>query len=55
MRKLPNGTLEWLEIYEPITYFPFWTRNSFQKARKKYFLKYFNLNISGNKLFKNFF
>ena len=45
---------------------PFWTRVSFRKGRKKYFLKYFNLNINvnvkkfsneryNNKLFKNFF
>ena len=39
---------EWLVIYEPITYFPFWTKISFRKGRKKYFLKYFNLNINVN-------
>ena len=65
MWTLPNDTFEWLEIYEPITYFPFWTRISFWKGRKKYFLKYFrhdiNVNVKkyqnerdGNKLFKNF-
>ena len=45
---LPNGTFEWLESYEPITYFPFLTRISFRKGRKKYFLKHFNLNINVN-------
>ena len=48
MWTLPNGTFEWLESYEPITYFPFLTRISFQKGRKKYFLKYFNGNINFN-------
>ena len=48
MWTLPNGTFEWLERYEPITYFPFLTRISFQKGRKKYFLKYFNGNINVN-------
>ena len=66
MWTLPNGTFEWLEIYEPITYYSFWTRISFWKGRKKYFLKNFNLNVNvnvkkclnerdGNKLFKKFF
>ena len=60
----PNGTFQWLKIYEPIVYFHNGTRISFQKGRKKYFLKYFNLNINvnvkkfsneryNNKLFKN--
>ena len=44
---LPNGTFEWLEIYEPIT-FLFWMRICFRIGRKKYFLKYFNLNINVN-------
>ena len=48
MWTLPNGTFEWLGIYEPITYFPFWTRISFRKGRKKHFLKYFNLNTDVN-------
>ena len=48
MRNLSNGTFEWLEIYEPITYYPFLTRISFRKGRKKYCLKYFNLNINVN-------
>ena len=48
MWTLPNSTFEWLEIYEPTVYFPFGTRISFQKGRKKYFLKYFNLNINVN-------
>ena len=48
MWTLPHGTFEWLEIYEPITYFPFWTKISFRKGRKKYFLKHFNLNINVN-------
>ena len=39
MWTLPNGTFEWMEIYDPITYFPFWTRISFRKVRKKYFIK----------------
>ena len=66
MWTLSNGTFEWSEIYEPITYYSFWTRISFWKGRNKYFLKYFNLNINvnvkkclnerdGNKLFKKFF
>ena len=33
MRMLPNGTFDWLEIYEPITYFPFSTRISLYKSR----------------------
>ena len=45
---LPNDTFEWLEIYEPITYFPFLTGIIFWKCRKKYFFKYFNLNINVN-------
>ena len=48
MWTLPNGTFEWLESHEPITYFPFLTRISFRKGRKKYFLKYFILNINVN-------
>ena len=48
MRTLPNGKFEWLEIYEPITYFPFWTKISFRNGRKKCFLKHFNLNINVN-------
>ena len=48
MWTLPNGTFQWLEIYEPIAYFPFWTRISFRKGRKKYFVKYFDLNINVN-------
>ena len=48
MLTLPNDTFEWLEIYEPITYCLFLTRISFRKGRKKYFLKYFNLNINVN-------
>ena len=48
MWTLPNGTFEWLEIYEPITYFPFLDESFFSKGRKKYFLKYFNLNINVN-------
>ena len=48
MWTLPNGTFEWLESHETITYFPFLTRISFRKGRKKYFLKYFILNINVN-------
>ena len=33
MWTLPNGTFEWLEICEPITYFPSLTRISFHKGR----------------------
>ena len=48
MWTLPNGTFEWLDIYEPITYFPIWMRISFRKGRKKNVLKFFNLNINTN-------
>ena len=48
MWTLPNGTFEFLEIYEPITCFPFWTRISFLKGRKNYLLKYYNLYINVN-------
>ena len=48
MWTLPNDAFEWLESYEPITYFPFLTRIFFRKGRKKYFLKYFILNINAN-------
>ena len=33
MQMLPNGTFDWMEIYEPITYFPFSTRISLYKNR----------------------
>ena len=48
MWTVPIGTFEWLESYELITYFPFLKRITFRKGRKKYFLKYFNLNINVN-------
>ena len=56
MWTLPNGTFEWLEIYETITYFFFWTRIALRKGRKKYLLKYFNLYITLQSSFswKNF-
>ena len=46
MRKLSNGTFDWLEIYEPTTYFPFSTKISLYKF--KYCPKYFNVNINVN-------
>ena len=46
MRTLSKGTFEWLEIYEPTTYFPFSTKISLCKF--KYCPKYFNVNINVN-------
>ena len=46
MRKLSNGTFDWLEIYEATTYFPFSTKISLYKF--KYCPKYFNVNINVN-------